>query len=223
MRTLQPTQSQTAYWPMYRTLVGIGVICALVIVTAFEVTLPIIQVNKQQALEKAIFQVLPTAKSFTAYSLDENRQFRNTVVGKATDLYACFDIHESLIGYAIPAQGVGYQDTIGVLYGYSLQSQSITGLVVLQSRETPGLGSKIESPGFLRQFSQVEVRIKPGDDELAHPLGLVKNVRNIHAWQIDAITGATVSSQAVVSILNRSLVHWIPLITKHKERMKLEH
>ena len=227
MPTLQTTQAQTASWPIYRTLVGIGVICALVIVTAFEVTLPIIKVNKQQALEKAIFRVLPNAKSFSAYALDENRQFHKTTSGKAPDLYACFDTNESLIGFAIPAQGMGYQDTIGVLYGYSLKSLSITGLAILQSRETPGLGSKIESPDFLSQFSLVAVKLKASGNELEHPLELVKNTIKTHAWHIDSVTGATVSSRAVVSMLNRSLVFWIPLITKHnnklKERVNLEH
>ncbi|WP_455210050.1 FMN-binding protein [Kaarinaea lacus] len=227
MPALQTTQPQTAYWPIYRTLVGIGVICALIIVTAFEVTLPIIKVNKQQALEKAIFQVLPNGNSFTAYALDESNQFRKATAGKASDVYACFDSNELLIGFAIPAQAMGYQDTIGVLYGFSLQRQAITGLVILQSRETPGLGSKIESPDFLAQFSRVEVRLKLSVGELQHPLELIKNTKKRNPWQIDAITGATVSSRAVVSILNRSLAFWIPVITKHydkhKERMNLEH
>lgn len=213
---------------MYRTLVGIGLICALVIVTAFEITLPIITVKKQRALEKAIFQVLPDAKSFTAYGLDENNNFQKNAVGKTPSLYACFDTHDSLIGFAIPAQGMGYQDTIGLLYGYSLQSHSMEGLVVLQSRETPGLGAKIESPRFLSNFSTVEVRLKPSGEELEHPLELIKNIEKIHTWQIDAITGATVSSHAVVSILNRSLAFWIPLIATskvrmNKERMNIEH
>ncbi|KPJ96055.1 MAG: hypothetical protein AMJ53_01500 [Gammaproteobacteria bacterium SG8_11] len=223
MATIQPIQPQTNPWPMYRTLVGIGLLCALVIVSVFEVTFPTIKINKQQALERAIFQVLPGAKSFAGYTLAENNNLRKSADSRPPSVYACFDSQTALIGFAIPAQGMGYQDTIGLLYGYSLQKQSIPGLVILQSRETPGLGSKIESDEFLRNFSQITITLKPGAEELEHPLELIKNTKNTQAWQIDAITGATVSSQAVVSILNRSLAFWLPQIAKQKERFTIEH
>ena len=50
-------QQQQPAWPMYRALVGVGVVCALLIVGVFLYTLPIIEVNRAEALRKAIFQV----------------------------------------------------------------------------------------------------------------------------------------------------------------------
>lgn len=209
-------QAQTVGWPVYRALVGIGLICAVVIVTVFEVTSPIIHANKQQALEHAVFQVLPNARSYTVYRLDDSNTLQKQAPVTAPTVYAAYDANEVLIGFAVPAQGMGYQDTIELLYGYSTHSKSIEGLVILQSRETPGLGGKIESTGFLSNFNQLE--IIP-----AHALELIKNTRKIHTWQIDAITGATISSRAVVSIMNRSLAFWLPLITEQTERLNIEH
>lgn len=207
---------------MYRALVGIGLICALVIVTVFEVTLPSININKQRALENAIFKVLPEANSFSAYSLDNNDNFKKAAADNTLAIYACFDAEKTLIGFAIPAQGMGYQDTIGLLYGYSTLRQTIEGLVILQSRETPGLGSKIESTAFLQNFNGIQVNLNPGD-ELIHPLELAKTTKKTDVWQIDAVTGATISSQAVVDTMNRSLAFWMPLIAKQKEQINIEH
>ena len=222
MTTIKPTHYETVGWPIYRTLVGIGLICALVIVTVFEVTFPIIQVKKQRALESAIYRVLADTKAFAAYTLDGDYNLQKTANASTPVIYACFDANQSLTGFAIPAQGMGYQDTIGLLYGYATQSRSIQGLVVLQSRETPGLGSRIESDDFLENFNGIELDLKSPGSEWQNPLELVKTMRKTHSRQIDAITGATVSSQAVVVILNRSLAFWLPVITKHQE-LNLEH
>ena len=39
---------------------------------------------------------------------------------------------------------MGYQDTIRVIYAYSFADRAIVGMQVLESKETPGLGDKIE-------------------------------------------------------------------------------
>ncbi|MCG6968898.1 MAG: FMN-binding protein [Gammaproteobacteria bacterium] len=217
MTTVKTTLHANAGWPMYRTLVGIGLICALVIVTVFEVTFPIIKVNKQRALENAIYQVLANTKSFSAYHLVGNNNLQKVTDNDTSDIYACYDANHSLIGFAIAAQGMGYQDTIALLYGYSIRSESIQGLVVLQSRETPGLGSKIESRAFLDNFNNIEIGLDAIDNERQQPLELIKNNSKTHTRQIDAITGATISSRAVVVILNRSLSFWLPIVAKQQE------
>ena len=44
-------------WHMYRSLVGIAMICATIIVAVYILTGPIIKKNKAEALEKAILKV----------------------------------------------------------------------------------------------------------------------------------------------------------------------
>ena len=206
-------------WPLYRTLVGIGLICALVIVTAFEATSPIIAENKQRALQQAIYRLLPETKTVVAYALDDKVLQRTTSNSNTQPtIYACYTADKSLVGFAIPANGMGYQDAIQLLYGYSLSQHSIQGLVVLENRETPGLGGKIaDDPAFFNNFKSIPLSLVPPDDTLEHSLTVLKNQTKTQPWQIDAITGATVSSTAVVTIMNRSLSFWLPLITRQQE------
>jgi len=218
------TISTPLSWTLYRTLVGIGLICALVIVTAFEVTLPIISANKKQALQNAIYQILPTAKIIKAYTVINGVLQPATNAGNSAVIYACYAADKSLAGFAIPANGMGYQDAIQLLYGYSLSQQAVQGMVVLENRETPGLGGKIaDDPAFLGNFTTLKLDLVPPDYTLEHPLAVLKNRPKTEPWQIDAITGATISSNAVVSIMNRSLSFWVPLITRQQERFIREH
>ena len=48
---LEPPKSQT--WHMYRAMVGIGLVCAFIIVSVFQYTAPIIKQNKLELLQKA--------------------------------------------------------------------------------------------------------------------------------------------------------------------------
>ena len=48
---------------MYRALVGVGMMCGLLIALVYEGTLPIIEKNRAEALEKAVFAVIPGAAS----------------------------------------------------------------------------------------------------------------------------------------------------------------
>ena len=61
-------------------------------------------------------------------------------------VHAGYDAEERLVGLAIDAQGMGYQDNIRVLYSYSFEQDAIIGFKVLESKETPGLGDKVEIP-----------------------------------------------------------------------------
>ncbi len=109
---------------------------------------------------------------------------------------------------------MGYQDVIVVLYGYAPEQGAVTGFRVLESRETPGLGDKIDvDPGFLANFERLDGRADRG------PLrgrctrsSRSSTARRPQPWQIDAITGATVSSIAVAKILRESTGFWVPRI-----------
>jgi len=204
-------------WHMYRALVGVGLLCGFLIVTVYEYTRPVIERNQAEALRRAIFQVLPSARSSAAYRLDDTRGFEAVSARPAgeTLVHACWDEQHRLVGFAVEAEGMGYQDVIRMLYGYSLDADAITGLRVLESRETPGLGDKIETDAdFLANFERLDVSLVDDLSALANPIAFVKPGAKQHAWQIDGITGATVSSTAVADILRKSAAHWIPQIRR---------
>ena len=47
---------------MLQAMVGIGILCALLIVLTYQGTLPVIEKNKAEALEKAIFKGFPDSE-----------------------------------------------------------------------------------------------------------------------------------------------------------------
>jgi electron transport complex protein RnfG len=208
----------TKTWHMYRALVGVGLLCGFVIVTVFELTRPVIERNHAEALRRAIFQVLPATRSSTSFRLDEAGGFErvNGAEGGQPSVNACYDEEGRLVGFAVQAEGMGYQDTIRVLYGYSVGEDAITGIRVLESRETPGLGDKIETDaGFLANFERLDVSLAGDQSHLANLIEFVKPGKKQHPWQIDGITGATISSTAIADILRKSSARWVPQIKQN--------
>ena len=209
-------------WPMYRAMVGIGLLCGLAIVTVFELTRPVIARNQAAALERAVFHVLPeAASSVTFYFAGDG--FESVAGGEEAGddaaggerVWAGYDADGGLVGLAIETRGMGYQDTIRLLYGYAPEQDAVVGIRVLESKETPGLGDKIETdPGFLENFVRLEVALTADGASLANPIEVVKQGEKTEPWQIDGITGATISAVAVGDMLRRSTEVWIPRLSQ---------
>ena len=107
---------------------------------------------------------------------------------------------------------MGYQDVIRLLYGYAPQAQAIVGMQVLASKETPGLGDKIEKdPAFMPTFARWLSPVGGRPGAAATDRGSESGTKT---WpsQIDGITGATISSKAVAAILRQSSTRWVPVV-----------
>ncbi len=186
------------------TTVGVaGLISGLAVVGIFLVTKPRIERNRVEALEAAIFRVLEGAETRQAFvARGEGIAPYESSEGGLPDVevvYAGYDAAGTLLGYAIPAEGAGFQDTIKLIYGYNSEKKRVVGMEVLESRETPGLGDKIiKDDHFVGTFRNLAV-----EPEIV----LVKETPD-RDNQVDAISGATISSRAVVKIINRSNSRW---------------
>lgn len=205
-------------WYMYRAFVGIGVICTFIIAAVFLYTQPIIRDKQEAALQQSVLSVLGGAENKRDLVWRDGSLVLTTE-GLATDgmdeksarVYAGYDRQDRAVGYAITANGMGYQDNISVLYGYDPKADVIIGFHVLSSRETPGLGSKIGTDRkFLANFLKLDVSLNAQGQGLAHAITLSKVGQPKNSWQIDGITGATVSSKAVAKILRDSISRWAP-------------
>jgi electron transport complex protein RnfG len=219
-RTRTANISTSSSPKMFRAMVGIGVLCALAIAMTFQGTLPIIEQNRAEALEKAIFKVIPGAVSMQAFQLTADNTFiKSSDEGeKGEQVYAGYDEQGQLLGIAIEGQGQGYADIISILYGYAPEKQAVIGIYVLASKETPGLGDKIEKDeNFLANFIALDVSLKDDLSALKHEVIPVKNGEKKNAWEVDGITGATISSRAIGNILGESTARWVPLIYQQKE------
>jgi electron transport complex protein RnfG len=189
---------------MMATLGLAGMCSGLALVGIFLVTLPRIERNRAEALEAAIFEVLRGASARVAFVLREGVLARFESPGgnlpKEEAIYAGYDPEGRLLGYAIPAEGSGFQDTIKLIYGYDPDRRRVVGMQVLESRETPGLGDKImKDEAFLDCFR--DLAISP--DVVATKKGRARDN------EVDAISGATISSVAVVRIINDANARWI--------------
>jgi electron transport complex protein RnfG len=84
-------------------------------------------------------------------------------------------------------------------------ADTISGLFILDQKETPGLGNKIIETGWRGQFID-----KPADSALS-----VTKLGAATPLEIDAITGATISSDAVVQIVNMVLADVRPSLKEN--------
>lgn len=211
------TTPEPGIWPMYRAMVGVGLGCGVLIVTVFQVTRPIIERNEAEALQRAIFAVLPAARTSVTFRRAE-QGWLAVAEGEGRGgpvVHAAYDEAQRLVGIAVEARQMGYQDVIRLLYGYSPRDEAIVGIRVLESRETPGLGDRIEKdPAFLANFEALDVSLTADGSALLHPIEAVKHGAKEDPWQVDGITGATVSSVAVADALARSAAQWIPGIRR---------
>lgn len=208
-------QPATSTWSMYRAIVGIGVLCALVIVGVYQATAARIRTNQEQFLAQAVMQVLPAADSTVGISLDAAGRLTQVDEPAALPVFLGYDTSGELIGAAVTAQGMGYQDNIRLLYAYSFGAQAITGFKILDSKETPGLGDRVEKePHFLANFERLYAKLSEDGAGLLNAIMTVKEGEKTEPWQIDGITGATITSEAIGEIINDSANAWIPLLER---------
>lgn len=200
----------------------IGVLAAVLLVFTYFSTLPAIERNKAEALAKAIFEVVPGASQKTTFT-PEDGVLRPLPAGEKALLryHAAYDQAGALVGIAVEAQGQGFADVLKILYGYSPDCACVVGFKVLETKETPGLGDKIEKEkSFTSNFEALDVSLTGDGSTLENPVEFVKFGQKTQPWQVEGITGATVTSKAVATIMNASTLEVIPLLNANLEVLR---
>jgi Na+-transporting NADH:ubiquinone oxidoreductase subunit C len=100
--------------------------------------------------------------------------------------------------------GMGFWDRIRGVLVLSSDLQTVRNIRFLEQKETPGLGARILEPGFTDQFSGLNVAWREPKDERI----IVSQSPDDAANKVDAITGATQTSMAVMKILNDELARF---------------
>lgn len=170
----------------------LGAIClaaTLVLAVTYEVTKPKIEEQFASEEKESLEIIMPGTDNF---------------VEKSVDGIEYFEAHKgnALIGYCVRVTGNGYGGYIRMLVGVE-PNGIIKGVEVIEQYETPGLGAKIDEtkpgekdPWFLRQFKGKQVST----------LAVKKN--------IDAITGATISSKAVTDAVRDSITVFLSKVKR---------
>lgn len=163
----------------------IGVISGGLLAVVFRFAEPLIQENRRRATQAAVREVVPGTEGVESEKIDGLTVFKG--LGK----------NGKLLGYAFPTEFSGFQGKIKIMVGMDRRLEKVTGLVVLENIETPGLGNKIVDKSWRNRF--VGLSAKTG-------MRLVKNkVADQEQNEVEAITGATISSQAVLDGANRQI------------------
>ena len=216
-----PLIQKAPAWKLMRALTLVAAVAGFLIVLAYQWTLPIITKSKEEALKKAIFRMRPETRRVGYFLVESERLLPiQEKREKGKIFYAGYNESGRLTGVWAEAAGMGYQDKIRLLFAIDPRQQTIIGMAVLESKETPGLGDRIEKDErFLANFVVLDARLNSQGTGLEHEIHTVKEGKKQQPWEIDGITGATISSKAVGRILNRGAETTMPLVVKNLDQL----
>ena len=147
------------------------------------------QTNKFDGLAR---QMLTEAQAFKTEIEDMPVESQPGKIIKI-DIKKALDASGQCMGWAFVAEGSGYNPDLKLVLIVDANFEKLKGYEVLASNETPNLGERIKDDYFKKQFEGA-------------PAGMLTLARSGDREKIDsviiAITGATVSSEAVVRIIN---------------------
>ena len=147
--------------------------------------------NSLKKSQEAMQSVCPDAVSFEGAK------------GIEIEVYKALDANGEIIGCAIPVAAKGYGGDVSVMVGISaVDGGMVTGVEILSHSETPGLGANATSEDFRNQFK---------DNPSLHGFSVVKDGTGGSEGRIDAITGATITSNAVTNAVNEALSVYMSL------------
>ncbi len=103
--------------------------------------------------------------------------------------------------YAFPVGGSGLWGSVEGYVGISSDYSKLTGVEFTEHSETPGLGGRIDEEEFKVQFRDLDVSNVEGQDYIIY--------RPANGGNVDAITGATLTSKSVSDFLNKDIADFI--------------
>lgn len=203
-----PSADEVPSWRLISTLAIAGALAGLLIVGVFEWAQPQILEYRAGVLTANIQEVLGGPERVQTLFVEDGRLVEVAPAGtdtiKAEKVYVGYDAGGAPMGFAIVGAKPGFQDVIQLIFGYDPDTEEVLGMRVLESKETPGLGDKIfKDLEFVAEFEGVEVPLKGVKDPTGAPN------------EVDMITGATISSQAIVDIINARLETLGPVLGGH--------
>lgn len=163
------------------TLTILGIISALALAFVYQWTTPKIKKHAEVAQEKAILAVLPESDGYTEVQKNNITFYEGNKDNEV----------------AIIVSGGGFQGQIKLMIGANPVEGKIFGIRVLNHSETPGLGANIIGEKFQsnfknKPFGDYQVVKKPVD-------------QNQEPYKVEAISGATISSEKVTAIIERAV------------------
>ena len=202
-------------WKLLAMMTGAGAIAGLLIVSAYTATLPRIEQHQGEVMQAAITEVLKAPASYDTLYLYNGALAKSVPAGtdtkKLEKVYLGHDASGKRIGFAVSAAENGFQDLVTLMFGYDASAHKLIAMKVIGNKETPGLGNKIETDSeFVNGFVNAVVPIN----------GVKKDRGKSGPSDVVMITGATISSRAVIRIIDNAIARWQPLMDAYHEEAK---
>ena len=121
---------------------------------------------------------------------------------------------ENVQSYVFPIRGYGLWSTLKGYLSVQPDFQTINGLTYYEHAETPGLGGEVDNPAWKAKWSNKKIY---GDDQSVR-INVIKGVAGDNPYGVDGLSGATITSKGVTSMLQ----YWLgpngfgPFINKTK-------
>ncbi len=177
-------------------LVAITLIAGLALASVYEITKAPIADAERKAKENAYRMVMPDAASFLAVGVVESEWYpidRDGIL--INECLTATDAADNFIGYVVNVTSPnGYGGNITIAVGISADS-SITGISVIAQSETAGLGAVCADKKFTDQFIGIKDYVEYVKTGKTEP------------HEIDAISGATITTKAVTEAVNTALAY----------------
>lgn len=203
---------EVSSWRLLTTLALGGAAAGLLVVAVYRATLPRIEGYEAAKVAGAVREVLKAPVRWDTLYLQKGELTKTPGGGderkSLPTAYVGYDASGKTLGAAVTAQEPGFQEEVLLMIGFEPSNGTLIGFKVLDEKETPGLGDKIErDKTFVSQF--------PGR---VAPLKGVKKINAGNASEVQTITGATISSRAVIRIINHAVEKWQPLLIAYEKR-----
>ncbi len=172
-------------------LVAITLVAGLALAMVYEVTKEPIAAAEKKAQDDAYRMVMPEADSFSV--VDQTVPMENLNGVTVNECRSATDADGNFLGYILnvtSANGYGGDITLAVGVEADL---TITGISVISQSETAGLGAKCTNADFTDQFKGIAGFVGFGKTDLPE------------SNQINAISGATITTKAVTEAVNTAI------------------
>ena len=177
-------------------LFAITLIAGLILGFVYELTKEPIRIQEEKAVQEACAQVFESAAQFAELPYEASEEMALELAETGVEIGTVFQAlgaDGSLLGYVVQSTSTeGYGGDIVLYLGVTLDG-TLNGISLLEISETPGLGMRAQevlAPQFRgKQVSQFTY-IKTGGSSDS---------------EIDAISGATITTEAVTNAVNGGL------------------
>lgn len=173
-------------------LLIISAVTALLLSGVNALTAARIAENNEREKQNAIAAIFPDSDS---------SRLSDAVAEDVNSVYLVF-AGDELLGYAASVSPMGFGGELDMMVGVAADG-SVSGIEIVAHSETPGLGSRVNSESYLSQYAGLGGSLALGSD-------------------VDAITGSTISSKAVLRGVNSALDAYSAVFNGNNENGGLE-